>query len=78
MKEVRPPDGGEAARTEDSAMKKRVSGLARRSQDSQLSQESPMRPSAPPDYPLPAGAPLDADAEDPKTPDRPITSAQKK
>ena len=75
MQEVQ-HDRVEGTRTDDSAMKK-PSTLARRSQESQVSQESPMRPSAPQEYPLPAGQ-LDSDTEDPKTPDRPITSALKK
>lgn len=58
--------------TEDSAMKKAYS-LARRSQESQASQETPRVEVAGP--PLPEGGPSDPTLEDPKTPDRPITSS---
>lgn len=54
----------EGPRTEDSAMKARL-------------QESPVRPSAPPELPSQAGQ-LDAHLEDPKTPDRPIVSGAAK
>ncbi|CAL8467982.1 g7520 [Coccomyxa elongata] len=54
----------EGPRTEDSAMKARL-------------QESPIRPSAPPELPSQAGQ-QDAHLEDPKTPDRPIVSGAPK
>jgi len=60
------------ASTEDSAMKKPY-GLARRSQESQASQETPRVEVV--DPPLPEGAPSNPSLEDPKTPDRPITSS---